>query len=161
MSARTLSERGSRELYVWVRLLRGYAGLTGDLNARLQEEHGLTINDYEVLLLLSHADERRMRRVDLARAVKLSASGVTRLLDGLQKQGYVDRATCTEDARVTYAVLTEAGLAKLREASESHLEAIRATLSDRYSAKELDALAELLLRLPGAADGDPFACEPS
>ena len=160
MSDQVLTEQASQEQIAWVRLLRGYAGLTGDLSASLHREHGLTINDYEVLLLLSHAEERRMRRIDLARAVKLSASGITRLLDGLQEQGYVERANCSDDARVTYAVLTNAGLEKLRAAAGSHTEAIREALSARYSSEELNTLAELLLRLPGAGDGDPFACEP-
>jgi DNA-binding MarR family transcriptional regulator len=159
MSNQVLSPQASQELTVWVRLLRGYSTLTGELNGRLHEEHGLTINDYEVLLLLSHADERKMRRVDLADEVKLSPSGITRLLDGLQKQGYVERATCESDARVAYAVLTDDGHAKLKNSSGSHIEAIRAELAERYSAEELETLSELLSRLPGAGeDPDPEAC---
>jgi DNA-binding MarR family transcriptional regulator len=159
MSNQVLSPQASQELTVWVRLLRGYSTLTGELSARLSQEHGLAINDYEVLLRLSHADDRRMRRVDLADEVKLSPSGVTRLLDGLQKQGYVERATCDSDARVAYAVLTDAGHAKLKQSSSSHIEAIRSELGGRYSAEELETLSELLSRLPGAAEADPDACE--
>ena len=58
-----------------------------------------------------------MRRVDLAEQVLLTASGITRLLDGLEQSGFVERAACAEDRRVVYAVLTDAGLDKLRQAS--------------------------------------------
>ena len=69
MSSQVLSPQVTPELSVWVRLLRGHAGLAGELSAHLQEEHGLTINDYEVLLLLSHAENDGLRRIDLAREV--------------------------------------------------------------------------------------------
>jgi DNA-binding MarR family transcriptional regulator len=160
MSDQVLTPQASLELTVWVTLLRGYAGLTGDLSARLQEEHELTINDYEVLLLLSHAEEGRMRRVDLADKVMLSPSGVTRLLEGLQKQGFVKRDACAEDGRVAYAVLTDRGRAKLGQASDSHLEAIRRALGDLYDDRELKTFGELLSRLPGAGGEDPRLCSP-
>jgi len=160
MSSQVLSTQASQELAVWVRLLRGHAGLTGDLSAHLHEEHGLTINDYEVLLLLSHAEDDRLRRIDLAKEVKLTASGVTRLLAGLEQRGFVERALCTTDARVTYAVLTEAGRSKLEQASGPYVEAVRSALSERYSEEELRILSELLARLPGAdSDADPRLCE--
>ena len=160
MSNQVLSEQTSLELAAWVRLLRGYAGLTGDLSARLQEEQGLTINDYEVLLLLSHAEGDRMRRVDLAREVKLSPSGITRLLGGLERQGYVERAASEDDARVTFAVLTERGRTKLEEASGPHIEAIRSAMAQRFSEAELETLNQLLSRLPGAGgETDPRCCE--
>jgi DNA-binding MarR family transcriptional regulator len=151
MSSQLLSQQESTELTAWVHLLRGHRGLTGELNAGLLEEHGLTINDYEVLLLLSRAEEGRLRRVDLAESVRLTPSGITRLLAGLEKHGYVERAFCDTDARVTYAVLTDAGRTKLEDASGSHLEAIRAALAERYSPEELETLAELLSRLPGTS----------
>src|ERR671935_2640608 len=118
LSSQVLSKQA---LQAWASLLYGHAALVGALNAQLVAEHGLTINDYEVLLRLARAPERRMRRVDLAESVLLTASGITRLLDGLQASGYVDKASCSSDARVTYAVLTDAGLAKLRAAAGSHL----------------------------------------
>jgi DNA-binding MarR family transcriptional regulator len=142
-----------------VGLLRAHAALTRDLNADLVHQHGLTINDYEVLLHLARADEHRLRRVDLAERLLLTASGITRLLDGLERAGYVEKARCQSDARVTYAVLTDAGLAKLREASETHVAGIRQLFEGRYAEPELETLAELLARLPldGAADE---ACSP-
>src|SRR6266516_2143070 len=73
------------------------------MSAELVAEHGLTINDFEALLHLSRADEGRMRRVDLAEKLILTASGVTRLLDGLEEAGFVDRAACASGRRVASA----------------------------------------------------------
>jgi DNA-binding MarR family transcriptional regulator len=128
------------------------------MSAELLADHGLTINDYEVLILLSRADGGRMRRVDLADELLLTASGVTRLLDRLERAGWVDRATCSSDRRVVYAELTDVGRAKLEEASGSHLSAVREYFERRYSEAELRQLAELLGRLPGAEDADASDC---
>jgi DNA-binding MarR family transcriptional regulator len=141
---------------VWSRLLRGHAGTVRQLSAELQAEHDLTINDYEALLLLSRAEEHALRRIDLASKLVLTASGVTRLLDGLEQAGLVAKRSCEQDARVTYAVLTEAGGEKLHAASRSHVAAIRGLLEERYSCDELATLTELLSRLPGAAE--PGSC---
>jgi DNA-binding MarR family transcriptional regulator len=136
------------EQAAWVGLLRAHAAATRRFNADLIAGHGLTLNDYEVLLHLARAPERRLRRVDLANEVLLTPSGITRLLAGLERAGYVERASCSSDARVTYALLTEAGYAKLREASATHLEGIRNHFAERFSRDELEALAVLLSRLP-------------
>jgi DNA-binding MarR family transcriptional regulator len=146
-------------LSAWVGLLRGHAALTRALNADLVTDHGLTLSDYEVLLRLSRAPERKMRRVDLAEQVLLTASGITRLLDGLQASGYVDKAACSSDARVTYAVLTGAGHEKLRSAAEVHVAGIHAMFAERYSDDEMATLAELLSRLDGS-EPDGEACTP-
>ena len=97
-----------------------------------------------------------MRRVDLANSVFLTPSGITRLVAGLERAGYVERASCDSDARVTYALLTEAGLEKLREAASTHVDGIRSHFADRFSAEELATLGELLARLPldGPEAGD-------
>ena len=143
-------ETETRALDVWVRLLRGHSATVRELNAQLISDWGLTINDYEALLLLSRADNERLRRTDLVRNLQLTASGVTRLLDGLECAGLVEKAHCESDARVTYAVLTNAGRTKLKDASCSHVAAIRELFEARYSDAELQTLAELLGRLPGA-----------
>jgi DNA-binding MarR family transcriptional regulator len=125
-------------------------------NGDLMSAHGLTMNDYEVLLHLAHAPERRLRRVDLAKSVLLTPSGITRLLEGLERAGYVERASCSSDARVTYALLTDEGYQKLREASSTHVEGIRSHFAERFSSEELETLAALLSRLPldGVEAGD-------
>jgi len=138
----------------WIRLLRGHAGMRRSVSAQLQADHGLTVNEYEALLLLSRAENNHMRRVDLADSLQLTPSGVTRLLDGLRERGFVEKAECPGDARVTYAVLADAGAGKLREASCSHVASIRALFEERYSGPEIDTLIELLGRLPGAG-GEP------
>ena len=143
----------------WVRLFRAHAALSRAFSAQLLAEHGLTINDYEVLLLLARAREGRMRRVDLAQEVVLTASGITRLLDGLQTAGLVEKSGCPSDARVTYAVLSDDGRRRLRAASRDYLAGIRALFGERYSDAELATLAELLGRLPGAGGPAP-SCAP-
>jgi DNA-binding MarR family transcriptional regulator len=135
-------------LDAWVGLLRAHAALTRELNADLVNQHGLTINDYEVLLHLARAEGRQLRRVDLADRLILTASGITRLLDGLERAGYVEKGRCESDARVTYAVLTNEGLGKLREASDTHLGGIQSAFELRFTHEELATLARLLERLP-------------
>ena len=157
MSSQVLTEQASA-LDAWARLLRGHAALTRAVSTRLVSEHDLTINDYDALLHLARAEEGRMRRVDLAERLVLTASGVTRLLDGLEQAGLVERAACASDRRVTYAVITEAGRAKLNEASASHLGVVRALLEERFSEEELAHLAELLGRLPEAAGARGEEC---
>jgi DNA-binding MarR family transcriptional regulator len=132
----------------WVSFLRAHSAITRQLNADLLNVHGLTLNDYEVLLLLSRAEDQRMRRVDLAQSVVLTASGITRLLDGLERAGYVEKATCASDARVSYAQLTVAGHRKLSDAAETHLRGIEELFTGRFSDEELESLATLLARLP-------------
>jgi DNA-binding MarR family transcriptional regulator len=147
-------------LEAWVGLLRAHASATRALNADLLAEHSLTINDYEALLHLSRAEGGQMRRVDLAERLLLTPSGVTRLLDGLESAGLVEKGLCASDRRVTYAVLTASGRERLGAASKSHLAAVRTVFEERYDEGELRALAELLGRLPEAAEADGSSCEP-
>ncbi|NUR78362.1 MAG: winged helix-turn-helix transcriptional regulator [Thermoleophilia bacterium] len=138
----------TRNLESWIYFLRSHSAITRELSAQLQREHGLTLNDYEVLLNLKHAEGGMMRRVDLAESVVLTASGITRLLDGLERAGLVCKETCSSDARVSYAKLTDEGAAKLREAAGTHLRGVEELFLGRYSGSELATLAELLSRLP-------------
>jgi DNA-binding MarR family transcriptional regulator len=158
LSTQQLAREGT-EIEAFTALLRAHAATTRGFNADLVAEHGLTINDYEVLLRLAHAPDRRLRRVDLAEEVFLTPSGITRLLAGLEEQGWVERTSCASDARVTYAQLTDEGLEKLRVAAESHVTSIRSLFAERFSATELEALRDLLQRLPLAEDAPP-SCEP-
>jgi DNA-binding MarR family transcriptional regulator len=144
----TLATTTPPQLDSWVSFLRAHSAITRELSVQLQREHGLTLNDYEVLLHLSHADGGMMRRVDLAERILLTASGITRLLDGLERAGLVCKETCASDARVSYAKLTADGLARLRAASETHLRGLDDLFLNRYSGSELATLAELLSRLP-------------
>ena len=156
MPSQVLSEQ-SLSVQAFAALVRAHATTTRQLNAQLAVDHGLTISDYEVLLRLSWAPERRMRRVDLAEQVLLTASGVTRLLDGLESSGLVERGTCDTDRRVVYAVLTDAGRAKLEEASTSHFSQVDAVFA-QLDEEELDSLKALLGKL--SADEGP-ECAPA
>ncbi len=137
----------------FARLLRVHAALTRELSTRLEAEHGLTINDYEVLLRLATAPDRRLKRVELAASIVLTPSGITRLLDGLEAAGLVERAACASDRRVAYAVLTDAGAERLRAAAADHFVAIDAVFADRLDGRQTAQLAELLGQLPGGELG--------
>jgi DNA-binding MarR family transcriptional regulator len=138
----------------FTRLLRAQAATTRLLSAELDATYGLTINDYEALLVLSRAEGQRMKRVDLARRLLLTPSGVTRLLEGLERSGLVERAACSSDLRVTYAQLTDAGRLTLADASCGHVASIRSLLEQHLSDDEIEQLANLLDRLPGVSDAD-------
>ena len=157
MSTQVLTGQGSVALRSWVALLRAHAVTVKDLSGKLYADHGLTINDYEALLCISQAEGERMRRVDLADELILTASGVTRLLDGLERSGFVAREACATDRRVVYAKLTPAGNEKLQASRKTHLAGVYRLFVERFSSEELASLAELLERLPGA-NGDSPDC---
>ena len=132
----------------WLRLLRAHAAVTRELSTRLEAAHGLTLSDFDVLVQLFHAEDHRLRRVDLARSVLLTASGITRLLDGLERSGWVAKDRCPGDARVTYAVLTDAGLEKIAAARARHAADIEELFGSQFSDDEKATLDDLLSRLP-------------
>jgi DNA-binding MarR family transcriptional regulator len=138
----------STELETWVQWLRAHAAVTRDLNADLVSEHGLTLNDYEVLLHLARAPDGVVKPVELASRVLLTPSGITRLLAGLERAGYVARTACAADKRVSYAKLTDEGRDKLRAASGTHLAGIAGRFTNRFTRTELETLSTLLTRLP-------------
>jgi DNA-binding MarR family transcriptional regulator len=137
----------------WLRFLRAHAALTRELSGRLEAAHGVSLRDYDVLVQLYHAPDHRLRRIDLARTVILSPSGITRLLEGLERAGWVAKHHCDSDQRVTYAVLTDAGLAKVEDCRSTHLADIEELFASRFSNEEREQLAELLGRLPLADAG--------
>lgn len=140
-------------LDAWRAFLQSHATILRQLDAELAAEQGITARDYEVLLYLHHAPERRLPMSALASHTMLTRSGITRLVDGLVTGGFVERAACPEDARVSYASLTEQGYQKLREAGCSHVASIRRLFLEHFSPRETAQLAALLGRLPGAQQG--------
>jgi DNA-binding MarR family transcriptional regulator len=116
------------------------------------DEHGLTMSEYEVLFLLSREPDHAMRRIDLSREVRLSPSGVTRMLDRLGATGLVEKGACARDARVTYAVLTDAGMRKLRECAPDHFAAVERLIGERLGDEEVAVLSKLLGRLSDLDD---------
>jgi DNA-binding MarR family transcriptional regulator len=149
-----LSPQTSSAVASFGRLLGAHAALTRELSAQLVQQHGLTMSELEVLVLLSRAPEQAMRRIDLSREVRLSPSGITRMLDRMEATGLVEKGPCKEDARVSYAVLTAAGAEKLREAWPDHRASIERLLGERFSRSELATLTELLDRV-----AEPVECE--
>jgi DNA-binding MarR family transcriptional regulator len=138
----TISRLDSRELRAWRGLLRVHAQLSKALDAQLEAAHGLPLTSYEVLMYLSDAEGGRMRMNDLAASVLLSRSGLTRLVDRLERDGYLERCSCAHDARGAFAVLTPAGREKLEAARETHLAGVRELFLSHFSGEELDLLGD-------------------
>jgi DNA-binding MarR family transcriptional regulator len=151
---------GDRELHAWRGMLRVHSALTKALDAQLEAEHGLPLSSYEVLLFLADAPGHKMRMSELAESILLSRSGLTRLVDRLERDGLIGRQTCPQDARGSFAKLTPAGASKLAAARATHLAGVRALFLDHLSSDELELLGELWARvLPGAHKGGP-QCAP-
>jgi DNA-binding MarR family transcriptional regulator len=153
ISAQALVE-SSPAVRAFALLLRAQAVTTRQLSAELHTAHGLTINDFEALLVLSSAPDQRLKRVDLARRLLLTPSGITRLLEGLESAGLVERANCDTDLRVTYAQLTEQGRETLETATCGHVASIRTLFEQHLSEHEIAQLGEMLEKLPGVAHAD-------
>jgi DNA-binding MarR family transcriptional regulator len=142
------------ELRAWRGLLRVHASLSKALDAELDAEHGLPLTSYEVLLYLADAEGQKMRMCDLATSVILSRSGLTRLVDRLERDGLLVRESCPSDARGAFAKLTPAGHEKLRAARATHLAGVRSLFLDHFSAEEQELLGRFWERvLPGASSG--------
>ena len=143
----TLSRLDTRELRAWRGLLRVHAQLSKALDAQLIAAHGLPLTSYEVLMYLSDAHGGQMRMHDLAESVLLSRSGLTRLVDRLEREGYLVRKSCAHDARGAFAVLTESGREKLEAARVTHLAGVRDLFLRHFSGDELDWLGDAWDRL--------------
>jgi DNA-binding MarR family transcriptional regulator len=146
-------------LEAWRSYLKSHASILRELDADLIAQHNMTSRDYEVLLYLSQAPQRKLPMSALAERTMLTRSGITRLIDGLVDGGLIERVSCPSDARVSYAHLTDAGYEKLREAGCTHVASIRKLFLEHFSADEVEQLASLLSRLPGAAGGGACTAE--
>ncbi len=145
-------------LDAWQRLLRANCVLMRTLDHELQAEHGMTISDYDVLVSLRHADDHSLRMSDLSRRTLLTRSGMTRLVQGLERDGLVERRPCETDARVSFAVLTPVGIERIEAARRTHHAGIRRMFADHFSDADAALLVELLGRIPGVADGSSTSC---
>lgn len=132
------------EMKAWRGLVDVFADVEASLGAELTEAHGISNGDYAVLVALSEADGHRRRMCDLARALHLSPSGLTRRLDGLVGKGFVARESLPDDRRVTMAVLTKRGLAKLERAAPLHVEGVRRHLLDHLTRTQIRQLGAVL-----------------
>lgn len=144
------------ELAAWRGMLRVHIHLLHELDAEMTAGHGLSLRAYEVLVVLEDAPLARLRMADLSHSVLLSASGMSRLVDRLERDGYVRRERCALDGRGLFATLTPAGSRKLRDARSTHLEGVRRLFLGHLNAADLMRLAACWERmLPGAAEADP------
>ena len=149
----------ARELGAWRGMLRVHAALTKALEAQLEAAHGLPLSSYEVLMHLHDAEHERMRMSDLAATVILSRSGLTRLVDRLEREGLLARESCPSDARGAFAKLTPAGRERLEAARETHLAGVRSLFLEQLSPAQLEALAEAWEQvLPGLAHAPGARC---
>jgi DNA-binding MarR family transcriptional regulator len=135
------------ELAAWRGMLRAHAELTKELDAQLAREHNLPLSSYEVLLYLADAPSGRMRMAELADSVLLSRSGLTRLVDRLEREGLLKRERCESDARGFFAELTPKGRRLFDEARHTHLEGVRALFLSRFTRDELRALGAFWQKL--------------
>jgi DNA-binding MarR family transcriptional regulator len=133
-----------REMAAWHAFIRAHARVVRMLEAELEAEHGLTLPAYEVLAHLSEAPGRQLRMSELAAFAVLTPSGLTRLVDKLVRDGLVERQKCGSDARVVFATITDAGMARLQAAYPTHLRGVREHLVDQLDTTRLDAIAEAL-----------------
>lgn len=160
---------GESEIRTWIRFLATHSAITRELEARLMGAHGLTLSDYDVLVQLARAPEHKLRNIELAKAVVLTRSGVTRLVDGLEKDGLVARSSCPSDKRGTLVSITDEGLARLREAATTQVEGVRELFVERLGNEGIEQMDALLRALPAgegclesrACIADPEALEAS
>ena len=131
------------ELAAWKGMLETHSVLVSRLDAELVREHDLPLTSYEVLMNLVDAELNRLRMGELAARLLLSRSGVTRLVDRLERQGFVERQPCEDDARGFWAVLTAAGRRKVEAARPTHLAGVRDHFMDDLDPAELDALGAI------------------
>jgi DNA-binding MarR family transcriptional regulator len=134
------------EQRTWRGLVQLILELQSEQEHALVDAHGITEGEYGVLVSLSEAQDRRLRMCDLAATLRLSPSGLTRRIDGLAKQGFVTREASSCDRRSMYAVLTDAGMAKLESAAPTHVQAVRRSLIDHLSPEEIRTLGDVLDR---------------
>jgi DNA-binding MarR family transcriptional regulator len=128
-------------------MLRAHAALTKRLDAQLEAAHGLPLTSYEVLVRLGDADGERMRMCDLADSIVLSRSGLTRLVDRLERDGLIARRSCSSDARGAFACLTSRGRELLEAARATHLAGVRELFLGRLSEEEQEHLGAVWDRL--------------
>ena len=136
------------------RLWRGWLAasmlLPERLNRDLQEQHGLTGTDYQVLVELSESPERRMRMSTLAERTQLSRSRLSHQIDRMTTAGLVNRQECAQDGRGMFAVLTEQGWETIVAAAPDHVESVRRHLVDRLTPEQFEAFGQACITVADA-----------
>src|SRR5437764_15100003 len=140
------------EIRTWMRFLAAHSAITRELEAQMMGAHELTLSDYDVLVQLARAPRQRLRNIELANAVVLTRSGVTRLVDGLERDGLVTRISCPSDKRGSLVEITPDGLTRLREAAITQLEGVRELFLEKLGDEGRAQMDALLGRLPRGAE---------
>ncbi len=120
-----------------------YTGLSGKMSAAFAQS-GLSEIDFETLIRLGRSPRRALRMSDLAAQTSLSTSGVTRVVDRLEREGLVERIACASDRRASYATLTDAGMARLEAVLPKHLEDIEEWFTGLLTSEQLETLLDTL-----------------
>jgi DNA-binding MarR family transcriptional regulator len=123
--------------------------------ADLLESQGLNVTEYSVLMNLSEAPDRALRMSQLANYVSITVSGLTRVIERLSRQGLVERVRAESDGRGQFAVLTDAGLARLEQAWPTHLASVRRHVMDHLDDLDLVAFADAVSKIACAEIGPP------
>ena len=139
------------ERAAWAGFIRAHATIVKELDAELRAAHGLPLSSYDVLVQLSLAPDGRMQMFELAEAVHLSRSGLTRLVDRLEHQGLIERHRGECDPRQVFACITKLGFERLAETTPTHLAGVRRRFLERLSRAEVQQLAVVWDRLLGVA----------
>ena len=139
------------ELAAWRGFLRTHHEMIATLDRELERRHGLPLTSYEVLLQIADSPTGTLRMSDIAERVLLSRSGLTRLVDRLERDGLVRRRTCPSDLRGQNAELTERGREVFADARTTHLAGVRRHFLERFDEHELETLGGLWARFGGVA----------
>ncbi len=144
------------ELAAWRGMLKVHSALVKALDAELEAQHGLPLSSYEVLIYLRVTPDKRLRMAELADRTLLSRSGMTRLVDRLERDGLLRRDTCSSDARGCFAVLTERGEEVLAGARATHLSGVRRRFLAHLDSDDVEALGKAFNKvLAGNRDLSP------
>jgi DNA-binding MarR family transcriptional regulator len=139
------------QMAAWRAFLEAHAHTTELLARELKDSQGIALTWYDVLVQLHEADDHRLRMQELAERVLLSKSGLTRLIDRMERHRLVNRSACPSDRRGTFAELTPEGIAMLRRAAPTHLRGVREHFAELLDDDEAAILADLLGRITRAA----------
>jgi DNA-binding MarR family transcriptional regulator len=153
----TITSVPAAQLSAWRAFLEAHAHTTELLERELKEAEGLPLSWYDVMVQLQEADGFRLRMQELADRVLLSKSGLTRLIDRMERAGLVTRAACPDDRRGTFAELTSTGLETLRRTAPTHLRGVRVHFAELVSDEEAEVLEAVLDRIAVAARGSAAA----
>src|SRR5947208_4799238 len=136
-----------KEQQAWRGLLRMTSQLNARMNRKLLQEYGISLPDYEVLVVLSEAPEGRLRVFEVADALAWEQSRVSHQLARMQRRGLIVREGCATDARGAFAVLTAAGRAAIERAAPAHVEQVRQLVFDGLGHEQVGALTEITTRV--------------